>query len=152
MWAKYINEKSVEIFEVEPVNTVDQVFNFIGGEEPKYYTEVTYHIEGNNIVERFQSDAVNIQSIKDKLKTSIDEVAYSLLVNSDWKVIKYLEMNMELPQQDADYRSSVRDKANETQEIVNAMETLEQISSFDLDDIEWPLDPNIEVVNKENKI
>lgn len=152
MWAKYINEKSVEIFEVEPSGTEDQVFKFIAGEEPKYATEVTYHIEGDTIVERFQSNTVSIQSIKDTLKNSIDALAYGLLENSDWKVIKHLEIGEALPQQDADYRSDVRDKANETQQLVNAMETLEQLSSFNLDNIEWPLDPNIEVVDKENKI
>lgn len=76
-------------------------------------------------------EARELEEVKEEVISNIKSVASSLLADSDWMVIREFE-DSEKPVSDEwnSYRTSVRNRSNELETIVDECETVEEIKAL----------------------
>jgi hypothetical protein len=99
-----------------------------------------YWVDGNN-----QGTPKDLNELKAQWTKQVDQIAYSLLLPTDWMVVRKAEANVDVPAATATYRAAVRADANTNRVAVAAsadVEALiETIAAF-----VWPVDPNAPVL------
>ena len=77
-----------------------------------------------------------LEQLKDKYLNFCNEKAYSLLSQTDWEVIKAVELGTTISDKLKTYRASVRSKCNELQNSINTWD-----EDTSIDDFKKILDP-----------
>jgi hypothetical protein len=83
----------------------------------------------------------DLAALKTQWTNQVNQIAYTLLLPTDWMVVRKAEANVDVPAATATYRAAVRVDANTNRAAVAAsadVEALiETIAAF-----VWPVDPN----------
>ena len=104
--------------------------------EPERYDDRFYWGVGN---------PKNLGGLKAQWTKQVDQIAYSLLVQTDWMVVRKAEANVDVPAATATYRTAVRADANTNRSAVNAAADVEALIAA-IAAFVWPVDPNAPVL------
>jgi hypothetical protein len=112
----------------------DDRYYFISG--PSYHVnEVNSTVEAN-----YTATPKNLDDLKKQQTAQVNQTAYSLLVQSDWMVVKSVETSTPVPADWTAYRASVRATADAQRTAIAATTTVQELQ--DLAPANWPNDPN----------
>ena len=101
--------------------------------EQFYYN--TVDSDGNVV-----STPKDVDMLKRGLLQGISKTAHSLLVSSDWMVIRENEVDLPVSKDWVEYRSSVRDTCNLLEAKIKLCASIEDLEAEKQD---WPQDPNM---------
>ena len=104
--------------------------------EPERYDDRFYWGVGN---------PKDLGGLKVQWTKQVDQIAYSLLVQTDWMVVRKAEANVDVPAATATYRAAVRADANTNRSAVNAAADVEALIAA-IAAFVWPVDPNAPVL------
>ena len=111
----------------------DQRFYWVGG--PNYRVN-----EIDGVVEAtFTSTPKDLDQLKKQQKDQTNATAYSLLLPTDWMVIKALETQTTAPADWSAWRAAVRTTANDSRTAIDACTTVEELAALTTD---WPKNPD----------
>ena len=82
----------------------------------------------------------DLDMLKRGLLQGISRTAHSLLVSSDWMVIRENEVDLPVSKDWVEYRSSVRDTCNLLEAKIKLCASIEDLEAVKQD---WPQDPNM---------
>lgn len=91
----------------------------------------------------------DIAGLKTMWTAQFKQTAYSMLLPSDWLIIRKQENNTDIPADWTSYREAVRTKTAST---ITALEAATDIDSFIavVTTVEWPVSPDAQVINVAN--
>lgn len=119
-------------------------------ESPSNQSDLRFYIEGadSRVVANDGLSVVNTKTyipkdlavVKKSYFDSINNTAHSILVHTDWRVVKKMETGKELPANVGAFRAAVRKHCNDTQDLVNAASTVTELSNVLGDETyhKWP--------------
>lgn len=90
-------------------------------------------------------NVVKTTGLKTQWKTTINQIAYTLLLPSDWRVVKSTETSTPLDAVWATYRSEIRTVADDTRVTIDGCKTVDELKDI-IDGIVWPISPDAPVV------
>lgn len=119
--------------------------------DQRYYWDI-------GIPKQLEDETVNTEDGRTYIQTGLKtqhilqtkETANSLLSQTDWYVVRKFERNIDIPADIASYRNDVISVAEEREELISAVTTVEELKSlyeFSVDDIgikvmpDWPSKP-----------
>ena len=71
----------------------------------------------------------DIDTLKTSLIASVNSAAYSILLQTDWYITRFVETGVVVPQEISDYRSSIRQICNNTIQQYNAATNIEELAA-----------------------
>jgi len=83
----------------------------------------------------------DLADLKKSWSQQIDNQAYTILLPSDWMVVRKAEGGADVPADWSTYRAAVRAKAAEVKTALNGAADIESFISA-VTNIQWPRDPN----------
>jgi hypothetical protein len=104
--------------------------------EPERYDDRFYWGVGN---------PKDLGGLKTQWTKQVDQIAYSLLVQTDWMIVRKAEANVDVPAATATYRAAVRADANTNRAAVTAAADVEALIAA-IAAFVWPIDPNAPVL------
>lgn len=90
-------------------------------------------------------NVVKTTGLKTQWKNTINQIAYTLLLPSDWRVVKSTETGTPLDTNWATYRSEIRKVTDGTRVSIDTCKTVDELKNV-IDDIVWPVSPDAPVV------
>ena len=78
--------------------------------------------------------------LKTQHKEDVDGQAYSLLLPSDWMVVRNAESSKAIPSDWLDYRVAVRTAAGNARDAIDAVSTVDELAALT---ITWPTQPSL---------
>jgi len=87
----------------------------------------------------------DLDDLKKSWNQQIDNMAYTMLLPSDWMVVRKAEAGTDIPADWVTYRAAVRTKAAEHKAALNAATTIEAFIAA-ATSLDWPKDPNAPAV------
>ena len=115
----------------------DQRFYWVGG--PNYRVN-----EIDGVVEAtFTSTPKDLDQLKVQQKAQVNQTAYTMLLTSDWRVIKALETQTTVDPAWTTYRTDIRTTANNSRTAIDACTTVEELAA--LPQPAWPVSPDAPV-------
>ena len=94
----------------------------------------------NGAVISYVNTPKDLDALKKQWVASTNQAAYSLLVQSDWMVVKAMETSTAVPADWATYRAAVRSAAQTTVAAINAAADVPALQAAV--HVTWPNDPN----------
>jgi len=85
----------------------------------------------------FTAAAKDLEQLKANWSSTVNATAYSLLLPSDWMIVKQLETSTPVAQEWLDYRAAVRTEANRLNAAIAAAETAEDLIAL-ISAQSWP--------------
>lgn len=82
-----------------------------------------------------------LSMIKDNCLNKINQIAYSLLLPSDWMASKAFETDTKIPNDWALWRNSIRKTARDTNSLISSAKDVEEIEIL-MNNVTWEQDPN----------
>ena len=104
--------------------------------EPEYYDDRFYWGVGN---------PKDLAGLKTQWINQVNQTAYSLLVQTDWMIVRKAETAVDVPAATLTYRAAVRADANTNRSAVNAAADVEALIAA-IAAFVWPVDPNAPVL------
>lgn len=83
----------------------------------------------------------DLADLKKSWSQQINNQAYTILLPSDWMVVRKAEGGADVPAEWSTYRAAVRAKAAEVKTAINSAADIETFIAA-VTNIEWPRDPN----------
>ena len=99
-----------------------------------------YWVDNNN-----NGTPKDLDGLKTQWTKQVDQIAYSLLVQTDWMVVRKAETAVDVPAATLTYRAAVRADANTNRSAVNAAADVEALIAA-IAAFVWPVDPNAPVL------
>ena len=110
----------------------DDKYYWVGDSEPVY---------ANGIVSiEYTSTPKDLSTLRNIAITAIQQQAYSILLPSDWMVIKALETNSNVPTVWNDWRAKIRSQAADQIAAITSSTTVESLES--LPAVQWENNPD----------
>ena len=94
----------------------------------------------NGAVISYVNTPKDLDALKKQWVASTNQAAYSLLVQSDWMVVKAMETSTAVPADWATYRAAVRSAAQTAVAAINAAADVPALQAAV--QVTWPNDPN----------
>lgn len=107
----------------------------IGSAQDSKYYWVSTHLE--NGVLAYTNTPKNLDVVKSSCIAEINYTAYSMLLPSDWMVVRAIENGGALEDTWKDYRAAVRTVANLACASISACNTVDELVAF-MSTIQWP--------------
>jgi hypothetical protein len=98
-----------------------------------------YWVDGNN-----QGTPKDLTELKAQWTKQVDQIAYSLLLPTDWMVVRKSEANVEIPAATTTYRAAVRTNASTNRAAIAAAADVPALIAA-IAAFVWPIDPNAPV-------
>ena len=92
--------------------------------------EITYQVKNDEVVGTITAIPFYVGKLKDKYNNFCNEKAFSLLSQTDWEVIKAVELGTTISDKLKTYRASVRSKCNELQNSINACTSIDDFKKI----------------------
>lgn len=83
----------------------------------------------------------DLDTVKSNSITQINQTAYSILLPSDWMVVKSVETGTQVPANWNTWRQSIRTTADTSRTAVAAATDVDEVQTI-MGSITWPQDPN----------
>lgn len=83
----------------------------------------------------------DLDGLKTTWKAQVKSSAYSILLPTDWLIVRHIEEGVEIPGDWKDWRSSVRTYAGTKSAEINAAQDIDEFIDA-ATSIAWPLDPD----------
>ena len=99
-----------------------------------------YYVDGNG-----NGVPKDLDGLKKTWSEQVDETAYSLLLTSDWMVVRKNETGTEIPAEWLAYRSAVRSSAASNKANLNGAADFDAFVAV-ATSLQWPQDPNAPAV------
>ena len=84
----------------------------------------------------------DLADLKKSWSQQIDNQAYTMLLPSDWMVVRKQETGADIPADWLAYRAAIRSKAAETKTALNTATDIKSFIAI-VTSIDWPRDPNV---------
>ena len=121
--------------------------------DKKYYTNtnITYTFSGGkvtgsygvagakNLDDSTDMEGTLVKGLKTRHKEEVDRIQYSLLLDSDWMVIRKGDTDEALPTDWKTYRDAVRTKSNNLKTAIDAAANVDALAAIEYD---WPSKPS----------
>lgn len=105
-------------------------------EDPERKNEKFYYVQEEDFAPYISNTPKDTLAVQKQLIQEIKHTASSLLVKSDWKIIRASEGVAEVDDATLLYRQAVRAASNTMEAEVNACSTIEDLEALDLS--QWP--------------
>ena len=106
-------------------------------EDPPFYDDRFYWGPGN---------PKDLDGLKTLWTANVNQIAYSLLAQSDWMVTRKTETGTDIPADWATYRSQVRIDCAASRVLITEAVDVEALIAV-VTALTWPIDPNAELRN-----
>ena len=106
-------------------------------EDPPFYDDRFYWGPGN---------PKDLDGLKTLWTTNVNQIAYTLLAQSDWMVTRKAETGTDIPANWATYRSQVRIDCAASRVLITEAVDVEALIAV-VTALTWPMDPNAELRN-----
>ena len=83
----------------------------------------------------------DLDTVKSNAVAQINQTAYSILLPSDWMVVKSVETSTSIPAEWNTWRQSIRTTADTSRTAVAAATDVDEVQTI-MGSITWPQDPN----------
>jgi hypothetical protein len=103
----------------------------------KFYW-VGEHLEGATLT--YVNTPKDLDVVKQSQIAELKQLAYALLLPSDWMVVRSAETGNPLDENWKNYRQEIRDKTAQYAEAIEAADDVDQIAELQY---EWPEDPTV---------
>lgn len=121
---------------------VDVVYGLQANQQ--YYwvsqNEPVYNAEANVVNITFTATPKDLDQLKVQQAQQIDQTAYTILLPTDWMVVKAIETQGTVAPEWNTWRASIRSTADTARAAVEACTSVEELAA--LPTIDWPHDPN----------
>lgn len=87
----------------------------------------------------------DLAALKTQWTNQVNQIAYTLLLPTDWMVVRKAEANVDVPAATATYRAAVRADANTNRAAVTAAADVPALIAA-IAAFVWPVDPNAPVL------
>ena len=145
MWTE-AELNAIGIYTLDSIDTTNQ-------KSSGYYTNtgVTYTFSGGkvtgsygvagakNLDDSTDMEGTLVKGLKTKHKEEVDRIQYSLLLDSDWMVIRKGDTDEALPTDWKTYRDAVRTKSNNLKTAIDAAANVDALAAIEYD---WPSKPS----------
>ena len=74
----------------------------------------------------------DLTQLKSNFVSQIKQTAGSILIQTDWYVVRKADIGTDIPENVITYRSLIRERANELEQAINAVTLVEQLIALDL--------------------
>lgn len=126
--------KAVGVYEIIYGQQKDQRFYWVDG--PKYrVNEVNQTVEAT-----FSATPKDLEPLKIQQSQQINQIAYTILLPTDWMVVKAIETQSTVATEWSTWRASIRSAADVARAAVMACTTVEELES--LPSVNWPRNPD----------
>jgi len=132
--ADWLNHASVQ--DKETLGLVEVTYE--GTREDDRFYWVTEN--RNGAVISYTNSPKDLDALKKQWLASTNQAAYSLLVQSDWMVVKAMETSTTVPADWSTYRAAVRSAAQTAVTAINAAADVPALQAAI--QVTWPNDPN----------
>lgn len=102
--------------------------------------EPVYNPEANVVDITFTAIPKDLDQLKEQQVAQINQTAYTILLPSDWMVVKAIETQGTVAPDWNTWRASIRSTADTSRDAVLACTTVDELAN--LPSIDWPKDPN----------
>jgi hypothetical protein len=110
-----------------------------------------YNAETNTVDITYTATPKNLDELKVQQNQQINQTAYTILLPSDWMVVKAVETQGTVDPDWNAWRQSIRTTADAARDAVDACTTVDELAT--LPSIDWPKDPNyVEPVESEESV
>ena len=130
-----LNEPKDERFYWVSLDTDGSVSNY--SNLPKQLDDVEETDDSGNVI--------ITKGLKTQWKSTVNEIAYTLLSPSDWRVVKSSETGLPLDSSWSIYRTEVRNVADSTRLSIDSITTVDELKDV-IDSIVWPVSPDAPVI------
>lgn len=103
--------------------------------------EPVYNAETNQVDINYTSTPKDLVNVKTNSATQINSSAYSILLPTDWMVVKSFETGDPIPAAWNTWRQSIRTTAQDAVTAINAATNVAQVETI-MQNVVWPLDPD----------
>jgi len=145
MWTE-AELNAIGIYTLDSIDTTNQ-------KSSGYYTNtgVTYTFAGGkvtgsygvagakNLDDSTDMEGTLVKGLKTQHKEEVDRIQYSLLLDSDWMVIRKGDTDEALPTDWKTYRDAVRTKSNNLKTAIDAAANVDALAAIEYD---WPSKPS----------
>ena len=104
----------------------------------KYYW-VSSTLDGAELT--YTNTPKDLDNVKSLAISEINQIAHSILLPSDWMVVKSVETSTSMPEAWGTWRSSVRATANTAKTAISEATDVDEVQEI-MSNITWSLDPN----------
>ena len=77
-------------------------------------------------------NGLTTKGLKSNFVSQIKQTAGSILIQTDWYVVRKADIGTEIPENVITYRASIRERSNELEQAINGVTTVEQLIALDL--------------------
>jgi hypothetical protein len=106
-----------------------------------------YNAQTNTVDITYSATPKDLDQLKVQQKQQINQTAYTILLPSDWMVVKAVETQGTVAPEWNEWRASIRSTADASRDAVDACTSVEELA--DLPSIDWPKDPDQVIVEAE---
>ena len=135
-WLRYATSEEkakIGITEVPDPVKVDDRFYWNGDiNHPKELEDVEAKDEDGKPIVDEKGNPVITKGLKSNFISQVKQTAGSILSQSDWYITRNAEIGVAIPNNVTTYRASIRLRANELEEAIKAVETVEELASLDM--------------------
>ena len=111
---------------------------------PQYYwvgqNEPVYDAQTNTVNITFTATPKDLSQLKVQQVAQINQTAYTILLPSDWMVVKAIETQGTVAPDWNTWRQSIRTTADTSRAAVEACTTVDELAALPV--IQWPLSPD----------
>ena len=133
-WLNYATPEQITALGLEPVTFVDE------WKSDKYYW-LTQEFNGPIVTN--VSTPKDLDQVKALAISQINQTAYTLLLQSDWMLIRKYETNIDVPTEWSQYRDNVRMEALLARGQVDNATTVDEVAAVVPN---WPANPDAPVI------
>ena len=155
MWAIFIDEDIVTLVDqpeghgeatVYPYRQIED--NLPAGQRGQF----KYRIENGEVVGERVAPVISLDTLKAHTVGRLKDKTNEILSETDWYIVRAYETGDPAPQDIVNYRADIRAVCNTKEAELLGLSTAEELNSFSLSAIDWPVDPRLPVVDPADKI
>lgn len=115
---------------------------------PQYYwvaqNDPVYNAQTNQVDITFTATPKDLSQLKIQQTAQINQTAYTILLPSDWMVVKAIETQGTVAPDWNAWRQSIRTTADTSRAAVESCTTVDELAALPV--IQWPLSPDQSVI------
>jgi hypothetical protein len=131
--ANWLNLSTPE--EKSEAGIVDVIYGPYPNDQYFWISQDTPIYEDGVVTVTYTTTPKDLTQCKDNLLSSVKQQAYSILLPSDWMVVKAMETQTAMSSEWSTWRQQIRQQASDQIETINACTTVEQLSQ--ISPIQW---------------
>lgn len=145
--ATQAQKDAIGLVEVVHGNRADERFYWVTQQEP------VYDASTNQVIINFTATPKDLAAIQANLVNQINNTAYTLLLPSDWMVVKAMETGGVVSSNWTTWRQTIRTQAANYCDDINACTSMEKLEQLPF--IQWarsPNEPELEITEPSSEV